>query len=162
VKSPLARLAAVPDQPATSSWDGLRDEIAADVRRVSDRLRTLSATRLAAPPAPPAPPARPHVGGAGEDHASRAAAGRAVAQRLADAAADLEAAAAGVEPGRRPLPELPDLSVGDQVAVAGHDLLAALDLAGPDTPVGTPGGRRAAEEAVRAAARALMDVRRRL
>ena len=157
MKSLLARLAAVPDQPATSSWDGLRDEIAADVRRVSDRLRTLSATRLASPPAPPA---RPDEGGAGEDHASRAAAGRALAQRLADAAADLEAAAAGVEPGRRPLPELPDLSVGDQVAVTGHDLLAVLDLAGPDPPVGT-GGRRAAE-AVRAAARALMDVRRRL
>ena len=123
----------------------MRADLAADVRRVSDRLRTLSATRLAAPPGP-------SVDG-GPEHPSRAAAGRAAAQALADAAADLEAAAAGVPPVRRRLPDLPDLSVGDQVAVTGHDLLAALGAADPPS---------AALLAARDATRALADVRRRL
>jgi len=46
VSPPRARLAA---------WGGLPDDLAADVRRVADRLRTLSAAQLAGPLA--APPA---------------------------------------------------------------------------------------------------------
>ena len=61
------------------------------------------------------------------------------------------------------LPVLSDLAVGDQVAVTGHDLLAALDLVGPAVPVWTSGSeRQPAEHAVRAAWRVLRDVRRRL
>ena len=141
----------MPDQPPSPRPPdpaAVRDELAADVRRVSERLRTLSATRLAAPPGPSPD--------GGPDHASRAAAGRAAAQLLADAAADLEAAGSSsgvVAPERRILPVLPDLAVGDQVAVTGHDLLAALAV------VGLP---FAAEQGVRDAGRALADVRRRL
>jgi hypothetical protein len=131
----------------------VRDELAADVRRVSERLRTLSATRLAAPPAPPPD--------GGPDYPSRAAAARAAAQLMADTAAALEAAAMGTEPDRHVLPVLPDIAVGDQVAVTGHDLLAALDLLDPTAAV------RAhrpfpVEQAVGGASRALADVRRRL
>ena len=52
-------------------------------------------------------------------HASRADAARALAQDLADRAAVL----VGGPP--RPLPRLPDLAVGDQVAVTGTDLVLA-------------------------------------
>ena len=134
----------MPDQPA-APWQGLRDEVEADVRRVSERLRTLSSTRLASPPGPSPD------GGPG--HRSRAAAGRAVAQLLADAAAALEATGTGAAPHLRTLPVLPDLAVGDQVAVTGHDLLAALAVADPPL---------AAQRAVQEACLALADVRRRL
>ena len=74
------------------------------------------------------------------------------------------------------LPELSDLAVGDQVAVTGHDLLAALDLVGPAVPVWTSteehppqrAGRPAAgrpvpaDQVVGAAWELLRDVRRRL
>ena len=95
------------------------------MRRVSDRLRTLSATRLAAPPV------RPPDGG--PDHASRAAGRPGRRQLLAARPRTLEAAGSSCRGGgpRAPhLPVLPDLAVGDQVAVTGHDLLAALAVAG--------------------------------
>lgn len=120
-------------------WEPLRSELAADVRRVADRLRSLSQTRLAGPPAPSE---------AGfPDHPSRAAAARAAASALAGAAATLEGIAAP------PLPELGDFAAGDQVAVTGHDLLAAMTAIAPDAH-----GR----ETVAVAAAALADVRRRL
>ena len=187
--------AAGPSGAVSDPWAGVRDELAADVRRVSDRLRSLSATRLASPPAPSP--------GQGADFASRAQAGRAAAGALARAAAALEAAAGGPEAAepapdgpeaaepapegteaaeaapegpdvgrsaehRQPpdlpvLPVLPDLAVGDQVAVTGHDLLAALDLVRPGTAVRTGPGRPVpAELAVAVAWELLRDVRRRL
>jgi len=85
------------------------DGFARDLERVADRLRTLSQARLAAA-----------VPGA----ESRAAAARVVAQRLADAAARL------AEEPARTLPTLSDLAVGDQLAVCGHDLVAAMQAAG--------------------------------
>ena len=138
-------------------WAPLAEGLAADVRRVSDRLRTLSAARLAGPPAPPEDGMPPYR--------SRAQAARAVAQTMADAAAALECAAAGVGGfDRRPqLPELADFAVGDQVAVTGHDLLAALDLVPPDTDVyGDVLDHGPARHQVERAARLLADVRRRL
>lgn len=80
------------------------DRLADEVERLADRLRALSDVRLARPLPP---------------HPSRADAARAVAQLLADRAAQLE--------GRQPreLPRLPDLAVGDQVAVTGTDLVLA-------------------------------------
>ena len=148
--------------PAADPWADVREELAADVRRVSDRLRSLSATRLASPPGPSTDQ--------GPDYDSRAQAGRAAAAELAGAAAALEAAAGGPGDGHPPraqqvpdLPVLSDLAVGDQVAVTGHDLLAALHLVGPAVPVWTSGSeRQPAEHAVRAAWRVLRDVRRRL
>ena len=137
-------------------WSPLADELAADVRRVADRLRTMSAARLAGRPAPPEDGMPPYR--------SRAQAARAAAQTMADAAAALESAAVGggwVE--WRSLPELADFAVGEQVAVTGHDLLAALTLVSPDAEVWFGVYDRApARLGVQQAARLLADVRRRL
>ena len=86
------------------------DELAKDVRRVADRLRTLTAPRLAAD----CPP-----------YGTVADAGRAAAAALAEAGS----AVAGIE--IRPLPRIGDFAVGDQVAVTGQDLLDALAAADP-------------------------------
>jgi len=95
---------------------------------------------------------------------SRAQAARGAAQAMANAAAALEFAA--VSDGGfpwRPLPELPDFAVGDQVAVTGHDLLAAVELVPPDTDVYWDVLEHGpARHQVEQAARLLADVRRRL
>ncbi len=136
-------------------WAPLAGELAADVRRVADRLRTLSAARLAGPPAPPEDGMPPYR--------SRAQAARGAAQAMADAAAALESAAVGGVYVRRDLPELADFAAGDQVAVTGHDLLAALALVPPDEQVWFGVYDRApARLGVERAARLLADVRRRL
>ena len=137
-------------------WAPLADELAADVRRVADRLRTLSAARLAGPPASPE--------GLMPPYGSRARAARAAAQTMANAAAALENAAAGGGGFQwQPLPELADFAVGDQVAVTGHDLLAALELVPPDTDVYWDVLEHGpARHQVEQAARLLADVRRRL
>jgi hypothetical protein len=79
------------------------DEARVELGRVVDRLRTMPLTRLAAP---------------WGDYPSRAAGARAVAQRLADRAADVSGAP------HRPVPDVGDAAVGDQVAVTGRDLLS--------------------------------------
>ena len=138
-------------------WAPLADELAADVRRVADRLRTLSAARLAGPPGPPEDGMPPYP--------SRAQAARGAAQAMANAAAALESAAAGVVGGFpwQPLPELADFAVGDQVAVTGHDLLAALELVPPDKDVYWDVLEHGpARLRVEQASRLLADVRRRL
>jgi hypothetical protein len=89
----------------------LGEELEREVERVAERLRTLSETRL---------------GEAVGTYPSRTAAGRAAAQTLADAAAVLEALPGS--PGdadRRSVPDIGPFAVGDQVAVTGHDLVAA-------------------------------------
>jgi hypothetical protein len=140
-------------------WAGtVGEDLAADVRRVVERLRTLSQAQLAAP----APP-----------HPSRAAGARAVAQDLATAAQGIEDRASPDEPRWRTLPELADLAVGDQVAVTGHDLLALLrtprspgdhavvgSLVDPAETVWAPGSRRTAGEVVADAAARLATLRR--
>jgi hypothetical protein len=146
----------VPD-PSVDPWEPLRSELAADVRRVADRLRSMSQARLAGLPAPPEDRMPPY--------GSRAQAARAVAQVMADAAAALESAGPGVvrSLGWQPLPELADLAVGDQVAVTGHDLLTALDLASPDADVLSDVLEHGpARSLVEQAALLLADVRRRL
>jgi hypothetical protein len=108
------------------------ERLEADLRRTVDRLRTLGLARLGASFAP---------------EPTRADAARGVAQRLADAAADLEGGP------RRTLPRVADPAVGDQVAVCGHDLRAAV----------APGlGVAGAEAVVLAAAEDLLDLRRRI
>lgn len=126
-------------------WAPLRAELAADVRRVSDRLRSLSATRLQAP-VPPFP--------------SRAAVSREAARVLAVAAQGIEARASENEPSWRQPPELADFAVGDQVAVTGQDLLAALDGLDPTETVWAPAARRPARDVVAESAATLADVRR--
>jgi hypothetical protein len=138
-------------------WAPLAEQLAADVRRVADRLRMLSAARLAGPPAPPEHGMPPY--------GSRAQAARATAQMMAATAAALECAAAGVGgfDWRPQLPELADFALGDQVAVTGHDLLAALELVPPDTDVYLDVlDHGPARHQVERAARLLADVRRRL
>ena len=112
----------MPDQ-SVDPWEPLRSELAADVRRVADRLRSMSQARLAGAPAP-SEQGLPSYG-------SRAEAARVTAGSRAAAAATLEAAVTADRPQRRAMPELSDFAAGDQVAVAGHDLLAALDAAPP-------------------------------
>jgi hypothetical protein len=146
-------------------WPALRAQIEADVRRVAERLRTLSEAQLAAE----APP-----------HTSRAAGGRALAQVLADAAQAIEERGSGAEPRRRVLPVGSDFAVGDQVAVTGHDLLAALPApipsgvpapipsggdhavpaVGPEETVWAGGTRRTAREVIDDAAAQLAALRR--
>jgi hypothetical protein len=78
------------------------DELARDVRRVSDRLRSLDAGRA-------------------EAHAADV---RRVLQVLADAAAALESAPGAPAP-ERTVPELPVAALGDQLDVLGTDLIIA-------------------------------------
>lgn len=151
----------MPDQ----GWDGLREELAADVRRVADRLRSMSAARLAGQPAPPDPESP------GLPYRTRAEAARLVATALAATAEELEAAAAGLGApggpgplmGARAMPVLGDFAAADQLQVTGNDLLAALDLVAPDAEVTFGNGvRSSARDRVTEAAALLADLRRRL
>jgi hypothetical protein len=130
---------------SATAWDDLRQELARDVDRVSDRLRGLSQARLAAA----APP-----------HSSRAQAARATAQALTDASTGFEARADPAAPAWRTLPELGDFAAGDLVAVTGHDLVAAAGLAAPHDRVWTRPGRRTAQEVLTEAGDALAALRR--
>jgi hypothetical protein len=113
-----------------SSTDVARLEV--QLGRTVDRLRTLGVARLAA---------------SFEPEPTRADAARGVAQRLEDLAAEVESR----EP--RTLTKLADSAVGDQVAVCGHDLLAALAS-------GIGAGER--ESVAGVAADLLLDLRRRV
>ncbi len=130
----------MPDGPEpVVAPSSVREELERELRRVTDRLRTLSPVRLAEP--------RPGT-------PSRAALARSLAQALADATAVLEAGER--PPVRRVVPMIADSAVGDQVAVTGADLLLA---AGGPAP-GVPAERVAAALAgalteLRAARRAL-------
>ena len=115
------------DEPRTSV-----ERLEADLHRTVDRLRTLGLARL---------------GASFEPEPTRADAARGVAQRLADAAAELEGGP------RRTVPRVADAAVGDQVAVCGHDLLAAVAAGGDVARV---------EPVVLAAADDLLDLRRRI
>lgn len=127
------------------SWPGsVRADLEADVRRVAERLRTLSEAQLAAE-APPYP--------------SRAAGAREVAQVLADAAQAVEERDSGAEPSWRAVPVLSEFAVGDQVAVTGQDLLAVLDTVSPEETVWARGTRRTAGEVITDAAARLAALR---
>jgi len=83
--------------------NAVQEQVRTELDRVVDRLRTMPLARLDAAWAP---------------YATRADGARALAQRLADRAADL-----GGSP-RRVVPDVGAAAVGDQVAVTGADLLA--------------------------------------
>ncbi len=108
------------------------ERLEAQLGRTVDRLRTLGLARLAA---------------SFEPEPTRADAARGVAQALEDLTAGLESR----EP--RPVPRLADAAVGDQLAVCGHDLLAAM---------GTGHGVGRGESVAAVAADLLLDLRRRL
>ena len=171
-KGPGGLVCGLVDLDVDDDWPGaVRAQIEADVRRVAERLRTLSEAQLAAE-APPYP--------------SRVAGGRAVAQMLAEAAQAIEERASGAQPQWRAVPVGSDFAVGDQVAVTGHDLLAALPpsaapagdhavpvdkspspagdhavpAVGPEETVWAGGTRRTAREVVDDAAAQLAALRR--
>ena len=92
----------------------LEEQIRAEVRRLVDRLATLTAERLTAP----APP-----------YDSSAAAAHTLAQRFVDVTADLE--------GNDAVPRLPyvdELVVADQLAVTVQDFRAAWDARRDNVP----------------------------
>ncbi|MFJ8433707.1 hypothetical protein ACIQ9P_20655 [Kitasatospora sp. NPDC094019] len=97
--------------PETSDEKSLAEAVDA----LADRFRAMPQSRLL---------------GAVPGHPSRAAAGLALARRLAVTAQAAEAARAdgGPDggPADRELPEAGAFAVGDQLAVVGHDLAAAL------------------------------------
>ncbi|MFF2657725.1 hypothetical protein ACFVUH_10230 [Kitasatospora sp. NPDC058032] len=110
------------------------------VDALADRFRAMPQSRLL---------------GAVPGHPSRAAAGLALARRLAAAAQAAEAARSGGGAARSgggaggPLRELPDagaFAVGDQLAVVGHDLAVALDALPADAVVAPADGAATAEE----------------
>lgn len=98
----------------------MREAIAADLRRVTDRLRTAPSTRVA----------------------TAAAAARALLQQLADLTLGTDARDEAREPTWRVVPTLPDEALGDQLAVLGTDLGLAVDGVDDDTLVWSPGTRR--------------------
>ncbi|MER5351059.1 hypothetical protein ABT093_12075 [Kitasatospora sp. NPDC002551] len=110
--------------------------LAEAVDALADRFRSMPQSRLL---------------GAVPGHPSRAAAGLALARRLAVAARAAEAARpdGGAHAGELPeLPELPDagaFAVGDQLAVVGHDLAAALAALPGDAAVALADGPVTAE-----------------
>ena len=125
----------------------VRDGLAVEVRRVADRLRTLSEAQLGAAAGP---------------HPSRAAGARSLAQVLAVATQGLDERTAAGEPAWRQVPMLSGFAAGDQVAVTGEDLLAALEAVDPGETVWAPGARRTAAEVVADAAERLAALRRAL
>jgi hypothetical protein len=95
------------------------------VDRLADRFRSMPQGRLMAP-----------VPG----HPSRAAAALELARRLTAGAQAVERGEGGFTAGLRTLPDAGPFAAGDQLAVAGHDLAAALaDLPG-DAQVPTADG----------------------
>jgi hypothetical protein len=127
-------------------WRAAVADLGVDVDRVADRLRSLSQARLAAPLPP---------------HESRAAAGRALAQLLAEVAQGVEEGASG-PPSWRVVPALGDFAVGDQVSVTGHDAVAALSGSGSGAPGWDRSGRAGVDVLLARAARAVGELRRSL
>lgn len=122
-------------------------ELAGSVRRVADRLRSLSDIRLARPVTLAAQSAQP------AQEPSRAGAAHALAQLMADRAAELEGVPA------RTVPRLHDLAVGDQVAVTGGDLVsAALAALAALTPLTAGTAAARTQEVLREATAACQDL----
>ncbi|MDY0815682.1 hypothetical protein [Kitasatospora purpeofusca] len=124
--------------------------LAEAVDALADRFRAMPQSRLL---------------GAVAGHSSRAAAGLALARWLAVTARAAEAVGAdgGSEAGSDGVPahELPDagaFAVGDQLAVVGHDLAAALAALPGDAAVALPDGPVAAEAVRALAVRRLAEV----
>ncbi|MFF1906447.1 hypothetical protein [Kitasatospora sp. NPDC058218] len=120
--------------------------LAAVVEALADRFRSMPQSRLL---------------GAVPGHPSRAAAALALARRLAAAAQAAEAVAGGPtgpDGAPREFPDAGAFAAGDQLAVAGHDLAAALAALPAPALVPLPGplGGPATAEAL--LARALAEV----
>jgi hypothetical protein len=119
-----------------------RREYDREVSRISDRLATLPAARLAAP---------------ADNGVPRCELVRAAAQAQADAAAELEGRLDGQPPELRALPAVADAALADVLTVVSFDLLRAVDRAVRD-----PADFGAAEDALRAGLARLQELRRAL
>jgi hypothetical protein len=120
-------------EPAEPAVPAVAAELQAQLARIVGALRTTPRQRLRAA----------SLG----RFASRVDAGRALAVVLATTAQGIEEASTASMPSWRALPLLPDLAVGDQVAVTASDFVRAV-AAAPVT-VWTPSGRVELAEAVR-------------
>jgi hypothetical protein len=109
------------------------EALAVDLARVMSLLRNTASTRLGAPLSGP--------------FATRAGAGRALAQALAVAVQGLEDADQPAMPRWRTLPRLADLAVGDQVRVLAHDLTVSAPMA--PAMAWTPEGRMPTSQVLR-------------
>lgn len=91
-------------------------------------------------------------------YATRVDAARMLARTLMIAGQGMEEAAAAAMPVWRSLPDVPELVVGDQLAVMAHDLLTAL----PDAPaeVWTADGRAPLGDVVRDVLATVQEVQR--
>jgi hypothetical protein len=124
---------------------GLTARLEADVERVAGRVRGLSLPRLARPLPP---------------YGTVADAARRAAQLLAECAQGAEERGRERAPAWREVPRLPDHVVGDQVAVTGHDAVAALRAVGDAaTPVWSRAGRRPAGEVAAEVLAAMRETR---
>ncbi|MGH8868815.1 MAG: hypothetical protein ACRDYU_12540 [Actinomycetes bacterium] len=119
--------------PEAADLPAQRDRLAADVARLSQRLRGLGLPRLAQDLHP---------------YGTRGDAGHRAAQVLADLAHGVEDRNDPSAPRWREVPRLSDASIGDQVAVTGHDAVAAVAGTPPEAEVWTRAGRSPVSEAV--------------
>lgn len=92
---------------------------------------------------------------------TRADAGRMLARVLVHAAQGIENGAAAEMPAWRTLPQLPDLSVGDQVSVVAHDLVVAVAaVLDARSLVWTPDGRASLDDVLHDVAATVAEVAR--
>jgi len=108
------------------SADPSHAAVDASLSRMIDTVRRMPPGRLRAAPAGP--------------YRTRADAARSLAGALAIITQGIEEAGSVTSPPWRDLPDVPDLVVGDQLAVLAQDLRLAL-ASGPPTEVWTPQGR---------------------
>jgi len=122
-------------------------EVDASLRGVIDRVRRM-------------PPGRLRAGLRGP-FATRADAARSLGRDLVVVAQGIEEAASPAAPAWRELPDVPDLVVGDQLAVLAEDVRRAL-AGDPPIEVWTPAGRAPLPDVVRDLLAAAQEVRRML
>jgi hypothetical protein len=122
-----------------------RTEVDATLRRVIDTVRPMAPGKLRA--------------GLGGPFATRADAARSLGRELAAVTQGIEEAASAAAPAWRELPDVPDLVVGDQLAVLAEDLRRAL-ASGPPAEVWTPDGRAPLPDVIRDLLATAQQVRR--
>jgi hypothetical protein len=120
-------------------------DVDASLSRVIDTVRRMPPGRLSAA-----------LTGA---YRSRADAARSLARALAITAQGVEEAGSATAPAWRDLPDVPDLVVGDQLAVLAQDLRLAL-ANDPPTEAWTPAGRAPLSDVLRDLLATAQEVRR--
>jgi hypothetical protein len=125
--------------------DPIHADVDASLSRVIDTVRRMPPGRLSAA-----------LTGA---YRSRADAARSLARALATIAQGVEEAGSATAPAWRDLPDVPDLVVGDQLAVLAQDLRLAL-ASDPPAEAWTPDGRAPLSDVLRDLLATAQEVRR--